>query len=262
MDGASDTDKSNLIIVRHIIHIQALEKLKFNRVIYFLPHNAQTRADRAMQLEISNMIKFFGQSVFECMVLVGTVTRHISSNADITSEVKLPLKELQKYRQNFEDTLRREFAERQEDTTGLLIPPIIFIAMTDSCEDILHKIKSASITTRNSLLAFNSKTCCKCGIELGTTNTICEYRKPGAKPWTSAVPYEDSFCHPKIQSVYTLRSVLLGILLLVVLKWNFADEKCVYCKMPPGSKGCWKATKEFSHGNETIKVHHLSQLDK
>ena len=262
MGEAKNTIDSNLATVRHIIHIQATEKLKFMRVVYFLPGGPLTRSDRTIQIEIHNMVKFFGRTIFRCMVLVSTIAAHISRSPDIPSETKFPKKEQEQCRRYFQKILVREFEERQEDTDGLPEPPIIFIAMTDTCEEILEKVMFARVGDSNYHLWFNSQTCCKCSIELSANKALCEYRKPGEKPWEQAQDYDKSCCHPKILPVHTTGSIARGLLKSIVLwQWQFTEEQCVYCTKGPGSPGCMKVNTESKHKDDKITVDHSNLLD-
>ena len=263
-DTSRNTTYNNLVTVRHIIRIQAAEELSFKRVLYFLPQSGPlTRADRIVQQEIQSMVKFFGTTIFRCMVLIGTMTPHISIMSEMSSEVKFPQDRLEESRQCFQEALVREFKERNrtEDLKRLPEPPIIFLEMTDTCEKILEKVKNAPVTDRNYSLGFNSKTCCKCNIELSTNHAICEYRTAGEKPWADPLPYEDSSCHPKILPVHTPGSVTLGILKILMFKWQFTEEQCVHCEKGPGSPGCLKVNDKFEYKNEIITVQHSSQID-
>ena len=261
MEGATNADESNLAIVRHIIHVQAAENLKFKQIVYFLPKcGPLTRADRIVQHDIQYMVKFFSKTIFKCMVLVGTAQARFSAKTNVTSEEKFSEDELEETRQYFQDALEREFKERQEDTEGLPEPPIIFIAMTDTCEGILNKVKEAKVVDNDYLLEFNSKTCCKCSIEFNEDNTLCEYRKPGEKAWINPCPYTNSLCHPKILPAVTPSSLAIGVLKLVIFEWNFTKEQCVKCNKAPGSRGCLKVHTEFQYKEKKIIVEHSSKL--
>ena len=154
-EGATNTIDSNLATVRHIIHIQAAENLKIKRIVYFLPQNGPlTRADRILQEEIKTMVKFFGKSITNCMVLVGTMPEHVSLSirTDWSSEQKFPEKLLNQSGRLFQEAYQRELTEQQEASEELRAPPIIFIAMTDTCAEIFEKINSAPVNDNNYLL--------------------------------------------------------------------------------------------------------------
>ena len=268
MEGATNTKDSNLAIVRHIVRIQALAALRFQRVLYFLPTGPLKRADRVIQLEIQEMVKFFGVSIFKRMVLVGTAASHTSEDLSLSTEQKFPAKRLVQSRKFFYDALVREYQEKRKDTTGLPKPPIIFIAMTDTCEQILDKITSADIESDGNdglKLEFNTNTCCRCGIETGVKEDdtlMAEYRAPGEVPWINAIPYNQSLCHPYMNSIYTPRSVFRGLARLFLLELNFSEDKCISCEKSPGAQGCKNVNTIYKEdGYQPIKVDHTYNMD-
>ena len=270
MEGTSNASDSNLAIVRHIVCIQALAGLRFKRILYFLPTPGPLkRADRTMQEEIQKMVKFFGVSIFKQMVLVGTAQKDITDATDIPRERKFKAERLEESREYFHEALVREFKEKGKNVARLPKPPIIFIAMTDTCEDILHMIISAKIDNDSDngfKLEFNANTCFRCGIETGMKEDktlIAEYRGPGAAPWVDALPYEQTFCHPSMQSKYTTRSVFRGLARMFLFKWKFSEELCVSCNKAPGAMGCEKVfTMYEEEGYEPIEVNHTYEIDK
>ena len=258
IEGCASVDESHLATVRHILRIQALEGMRFKRVLYFLS-DTQERGDRVMQQEIQNMVKFFDTSIFKCMVLVATIAQHISVATDFPRERKFPQEVLKKCRENFQKAFRREFEHRRDGSEKLPEPPIIFIAMTDTCQDIVKNILSAPVQDNTYLLEFNSGTCSKCNIEF--SEKLCEYRKRGEKPWTNASPYEETSCHPRIMPLHTPKSVLIGIFKIFIFKWKFTEEVCISCKKKPGYLGCCRVRTEYqqSHSTEKIVVKHSNR---
>ncbi len=268
MEGASDTNESNLAVVRHIVRLQALAGLKFKRVLYFLPQPGPLkRADRAMQAEIQDMVKFFGVSIFKQMVLVATAAEGITEATDMSRERKFSTKCLKQSRYFFHEALVREFKEKKKDTAGLPTPPIIFITMTDTCEEILHMITSAEVDSNTGLqLEFNANTCCQCGIEIGTKEDdtlMAEYRGPGEAPWINALPYDETSCHPLMESKYTARSFFRGLARMFLFEWKFSEEQCISCYNGPAAKGCCKVHTMYEEdGYEPIEVNHTNEIDK
>ena len=268
MEGATNTKDSNLAVVRHIVRIQALAGLRFQRVLYFLPTGPLKRADRVIQQEIQEMVKFFGVSIFKRMVLVGTAASHTSEDLSLSTEQKFPAKKLEQSRNLFCEALVREYQEKRKDTTRLPRPPIILITMTDTCEQILDKITSADIENDSNdglKLEFNTNTCCRCGIETGVQEDdtlMAEYRGPGEAPWSNAIPYKQSLCHPYMHSTYTARSVFRGFARLLLLEWNFSEEKCISCHKGPGAQGCKQVNTIYEeNGYQPIKVDHTYNMD-
>ena len=265
--GATNIIDSNLATVRHIIHIQAAEKLEIKRILYFFPQSGpMTRPDRIMQEEIKAMVKFFGKSITKCMVLVCTIPEHLSKCTDLSSEQKFPQKSLSQSGIYFQEAFQRELSERQEDTaTEELLelpipPPTISVAMTDKCKEIFDRIKSVGISDNDYQLGFNAKTCCKCGID----------RVQHEKNWVKNYLEDDLWCHPRIQPMYSANSMAKGVLKLLKFKWEFTKERCINCRKKLGSdnpRGCKKVNTVFKHrtkwwklSRESVPVEHSNKV--
>ena len=266
-EGSTSTWNSNFKIVRQIVRFQAIKGLNFCRILYFLPQNGPLkRSDQALQEEIQKLAKYFGRSIFKHLVLIGTMPQHISENPELTLERKFPQDLLEQSRVCFHETLVREFEQRKEDTTEIPSPPIIFIAMTDTCEEILEKVMNAPVDTDDTLqLRFNSNTCSKCGIETGINSDnvmVCEYREPGQIPWAKAAASEETHCHPDIIPMKTFKSVTLGLFKLIcICRWQFTEDLCINCNKRAGSPGCWQVNTPFDHQDTEITVLHSSRLN-
>ena len=266
MKGATSTGDSNLIIVRQIFHMQVVEGLKFDRVLYFLPENGPLlRAERALQEEIHQLVKFFGSSIFKCMVLVATMPPHISRDSELSSERKFPQDQLDLSRRNFQETLVKEFKQRKMPTTELPNPPIIFIAMTDKSEEILEKVKSAPVENDVPFrLNFNRNTCSKCNIEIGINDDgvkVCEYWKPDNILWANAFAYDETSCHPKFETKSKTTFSVTGFWRKLIGKSK--STRCVHCNREPGSPGCYKVHDAYPDGSgRIITVKHTSLSDE
>lgn len=204
-EGAINTAESNLSIVRNIVHIQVVAGVRFRRVLYFVMCPVE-RSDRVMQGEISQMVQYFGKSIFRRMVIIAIIASHISEDNDINREKKFPPKVLEKTKQKFQEALKREFDEKGLDSSGLPEPPIIAVAMTDTCEDILNAVTSAWIQEDSSLqLEFNPNSCIRCSMTIGTLKN--DLKKPMAcsanKSWSQPIPYSESTCHPRMVPKYS-----------------------------------------------------------
>ncbi|XP_064390328.1 uncharacterized protein LOC135338203 [Halichondria panicea] len=265
--GATNEVDSNLAIVRRIVQIQTLAGLRIRRVLYFLPDcGPLTRSDRVLQGEISCMVKYFDKSIFSRMVLVGTVSVNFSK-MEMEDEKKFSKDDLDESRELFYTTLEREFKERKEDYTNLPKPPIIFIAMTDTCEEIFVKIATAPVQNNDSLtVQFRSNQCCRCPAEIKSDKDgkefACTRRISSGGDIT--VPYKESTCHPAMLPMYTARSVLTGIAKIMLFKWHFTEERCFNseCKLRIGSIGCKKiGTMHKEDGYEPIRVEHSDNVN-
>ena len=256
IDGATNTTDNNFASARHIIKIQDKEKMKIKRIVYFLPQRGRlNRADRSMQEEIKVMVEFFGKSITKCMVLVGTVHEDVSKLTDMSSEKKLSTGSLCQSARYFHETFQRELAEQREDNEELPVPPIIFIAMSDTCEEIFDKIISAPVIAKEHV-ELNSRKCTKCSNKLLPLKV-----QPSGEDFGRDHLEEDSlYCHPIILPMYSVHSVAKGIFLLFKLRWKFTKERCVKCdRKPEGSGdryGCMKVNEFYFYRGEKVIVQH------
>ena len=155
-----------------------------------------------------------------------------------------------------------------EDITDLPTPPMIFVAMSDTCEEILHKVMPTPVKVDNGLqLRFQRKTCVRCAIEIGSKEEklVCTYTCSNTNEQTT-VPYDDSTCHPRMVPKFTVESFFRGLAGLFHLRWHFTEERCINpdCKQEPGSLGCKRVRSRYeAEGyNDSIIVDHTDTLDK
>ena len=104
----------------------------------------------------------------------------------------------------FSQTLRNVLSADQRLPDGK--PPIVFISIHVTCDEVFQKIKAVPIISKELQLGFDSQTCIHCGIKAKLlTNTKMEYEKVacyvGEDP-SNSTPYEESLCHPLIISKY------------------------------------------------------------
>ena len=264
--GAKVT-KTGLSIMRQILRIQSTMRMKFNRIIYFIPERGPLeRSHKVLLMELEHMVHYFGKSIFECMVLVSTV------NPDIYQYLPpdiIPFSDDAKKvtREKFQAALMKVLPNSEtfpEDK-----PPIAFISMNDSCEDIMKKIKDAPVVCDELNLAFDHHTCIRCGLKAkilrskdGAKRVACYAGEDPSK----AMPYDESHCHPLIISKYwTIVKIVGGIAHFVTAKkfkgwWpdfrNPDDEICIECGRVPGKLGCRKIGSRYRLEGEEYEVDH------
>ena len=255
-DTDKDFTKSLLQLMRKIIHIKQIYHFKFNRIVYFLPvQGVLNRADQILQTELKIMAMYFGDSIFQCMVVVATRDQSIY---DFIPEGTNLYKEehFEETRSVFEIAMRRAFGK--ED---VLQPPIKFLSLLETCENVLELIKNAEIIKEGVELALASTTCVRCNLTLrevmkgfSKTDRRLEARKDEEKiimctnlALNTEIPYAESTCHPKVIPKYTIAERIVGgIAHLITLKqfggrWpNFKsfEEVCISCGQNPGTGGC------------------------
>ena len=236
-----------LAIMREVLRIQATMQMNFRRIIYFIPERGPLeRAHQVLQIEIELMVHYFGKSIFDCMVLVATV------NPDIYQFIPPDVVPFsndaeRKTRRKFQETLSRVLpqGERLPDEK----PPIIFLSMNDSCEDIYWKVKHAPVIVDEVRLAFDYPTCSRCGIKAKfirekQTKVACYV---GQDP-TKSIAYEESHCHPLIVPKYWEITKIVGGIAHFITRRRFLgrwpnfhnpdDEICINCRQVPGTRGC------------------------
>ena len=265
---------NDLSIMRKILHIKMAKKFKFNRIVYFLPEKGVLeRHSNVLQTEIAIMENYFGKSIFESMVVVATYPASAYKFFDKTRNL-FPVEDHQKTKHFFDLAMENVF--RSNDIPQ---PPIIFISLFDTCEEILSKIKESQVSREGVELEFNPSTCARCNIKIGTLRedrkiehkdgllATCSYDND----WKAAIPYEESTCHPMMIPKYSKLVKIVGEIAHLITfklflgKWpsfTSLDEVCISCGQCPKTRGCTKVRTDFTKGSGTIHVDHTSTVDE
>ena len=266
--SAERVTMSGLRIMREILYIQSKMRMKFRRIIYFIPERGPLeRSSKGLLMELEHMTHYFGKSIFESMVLATTQPQGIYQ---YVPEGVTPFSDddVAKTRACFTETLTKVFSEDEQLPNDQ--PPIIFISMCDSCEDILAKINKARVIRQELKLKFDHRTCVHCGLKAkiltcrnNKINRVACYS--GQDPSVS-MPYEESHCHPLIISKYwTIEKIVGGIAHFVTKqryhgKWpdfhNPDDQVCIACGKLPGEPGCEKVGTHYVLNKQRIFVNH------
>jgi hypothetical protein len=257
---------TDLGIMRNILQIQAAMCMKFKRIVYFLPEKGPlVRPSGDLQLELSTMIHYFGESIFDCMVLAATVSatlyKKFREDAEIFEE-----DDFQNTEKYFQEALRQVLPNRERVPK----PPIVFVSMHDSCEAIFDKIDRAAVVKPVVELAFQSQICARCG----TTTKIVRGEKIacyyGPDP-DQSIPYEQSTCHPLFVPKYSKFVKILGGIAHVLTFRAFAgnwpgftnmDEICINCRQSPGTQGCHQIKKKYLFKSESLPVDHKNDTNE
>ena len=259
---------SGLLIMREVLRIQATMRMKFRRIIYFIPERGPLeRPHKVLLMELEQMVHYFGKSIFECMVLVATVSPDVyqflpENIIPFTNESEATTRRM------FAEALTRVLPNNEHLPDGK--PPIVFISMHDTCETILAKIKEAPVIRGEFKLAFDHRTCVRCGLKA----KILKYKNDrekrvacyaGEDP-TVGVAYEESHCHPLIISKYwKITKIVGGIAHFITRnqyegKWpdfrNRDDEVCIACGRIPGEPGCKKIGSRYRLEGVVLRVDH------
>ena len=277
---ANNQQQQNFIIMRQILRIQANKSLAFQRILYFLPcRGPPERADANLQNELALIRYYFGDLIFDIMIMVAT---NPSSSSQRNS---FKQRDMQKTKRNVKRALELVFMEEREGAVGLevenpIIPeiPIVYISLEDTGKEIYDKLGAAYVvrpTREGFRLKFREKLCTRCATEYGLVRNECLVCFEDVDGKRKEVPYDESKCHPLIIPKYSkLKKVLGGIGYIVFLgipyvagaKWPWFtnnDEICVQCERPPGTPGCKKVLEEVNlvKGSPAVKVNHTSDVD-
>ena len=273
-DAGLETD---LTIMRKILHIKVATNFNVNRILYFLPESGVLRrASHSLKMELRIMERYFKRSVFECMVVVATQDRSLYDKMKEGCEI-FTKEEMRKTKKYFDKAMRHIFQGEEAPT-----PPIIYLSLTDTCDDVLRKIKESKVVREGVGLTFNPSTCARCGIHIGKLRNPKDVRNieriddiaiATNTPGSVAIPYEDTTCHPALGPKYTPIQCFFGGLghLLTwkqfIGKWPYfanGEEVCINCHEPPKSRGCVRIGETFYHkkAKNGIIVNHTSNVEE
>ena len=262
--------KGNLQVFRWIVRTQQEHNLSFRRVIYFLPtRGCLERADGVLQEEITVMHRYFGNAIFDIMVIAATNHRRKQHHGF--------------YDEDYADTRRTFQRALQLAIRGNKIPPcppIVYIALDE--KDVAGKIIAAPVLEDSlldspkiaeddqlfmlSIMAQEIKEaqgtrfqfqniCAKCAMELHFVDDGCGRPVKVVTEEGESIAYDESRCHPiffpkysKIQKFVggCAHIATAGIPYLVAKargkkSWpgfTNSDEVCPICGNCPGSDGC------------------------
>jgi len=266
--------QANLGIMRQIVRIQALHNLVFKRVLYFLPvRGPLERADAIVQEEIKVMKHFFGRSIFEIMVVIATVHPSYTSLGFNPADLKRAEMALW---HAFDLVFLNKEEMKSEKAPDAPKPPLIYVSVDHSGDDVLRAIKSSLVLNPNGLkLDFQKGTCARCVIRISDVHG--EKVSCFVGDSNIPVPYDETICHPLIVPKYSkfikamgglAHAATLGIPYALGARWpGFFNslEICPACKMAPGEPGCKKVFQkwEVKAGklNTAKAVDHDSRLD-
>lgn len=263
----------NLHIFRDIVRHQVLNKMTVRRILYFLPSRGPLlKADGTLQEELKVMYHFFGNKVFQCMVLIVTQEERYQC---------IPFE-----RKDYDQTQRVFQAAIKKVTGGQLqcdaTPPIVYIRTEDDGNTIFKAIEDAPVMdgVHPFKLAFRKDVCARCNGNI----LIKENPMDGEHLMTLGVSsnvnkdvfedYRDSKCHPCFIPEHTqLVKIVGGIAHIVTLGIPFliasaikakvwpgftnSDEVCPHCNNKPGSEPCHQLSVKY----KGEKIFHSHQLD-
>ena len=276
--------ESNLALFRTILRVQITQEMRFDRILYFLPvRGPLEKADGNFQEEMKVMYYFFGEQIFRSMVIVATNHPRYQQYG-FSDASKKDVKRV------FQTAL-----ENITNDTSLECPPIVYIALDDSAQEILLKIKAATVQNESLLCGFIDNVCAKCAVKVRyikpelkdsdeTEDILQEHiRSHVVTANEELLDYAESKCHPVIIPKYSkLQKILGGVAHIASLGVVFfveysmgkkyipgffsSDELCLACGKPPGTPGCHYVRKKYTiswHSRPLeVSVDHCNEIEQ
>ena len=191
MENGVTVYQANLQTFRWIVReqIDEYKNIRVKRLLYFFPERAvPEKADGVLQEELKVMYYFFGNAVFNNMVIIATQHQMYQSE-------KLP--------ENAHEQIQGVFQKAVNAATSFKLdscPPVVYIGIDDSSDCVLEKIKIAEVLASNDIfkLSFRDGVCSRCSCEIRYSKTESgETTVPVAEiKMDSLEEYNDSKCHP------------------------------------------------------------------
>ena len=288
--------EANRALFRSILRVQDEFKMKFDRVVYFLPmRGSLERADGNLQDELKVMHFFYGSAIFDSMVIIATY-HHKKQDNKFTDDDKAETKEvleriLELVTNSNSDSASKRPPESSTDhsVSEIACPPIEHLRTDYGGEDILHMLQKAPVKNQSGLVGkFCEHICSRCPVKiLYLKGTSEKEARDVIDSEGKVVKYHDSTCHPLIIPKYSDIQKVTGGVAHILTGGAFkvyealyktktfpgfynSDEICPVCDQPPGAPGCKQIgelcdiqLKQLAMNSKIrIQVDHASQLDK
>ena len=269
-DASENCTRGHLAVMREIIRIQYAVEIKFNRILYFLPvRGPLEKASEVLNQELLTLVRYFGKSIFESMVIVATAPSRVSGRSDMRGKLFVE-EDIEVTREHFRVVLKNVLPLCTKET--LPNPPIIFISMLDECEEIVEKVRGAKVAQNSLELSFDPGVCikCPCSIEeIEGERLLCI---PKGNNKITSIHHDESTCHPLFIPEHSeLEDIdIVNGVKNIVLKRNLHDpsieEVCHKCNKSPGSSGCMQVgtTHEINIKGKLVQipVDHTNMIEK
>ena len=242
--------------MKKILQIQAAMHMNFRRILYFLPvRGALKEPDYILEAELAVMANSgFGRSIFDCMVVIATDLYEIFSDCAMATT------------QKYFDIVLSNVLSKEKD---LPKPPIVFISMRDSCEEIYMNIDKAPVACNHIQLELELMVCVYCGTKV--TSVGAGKEKFSCTNYSNAnplhcIPYEDSVCHPVMVPKYSiLVKAIRRFAHFVTNRDNYNHQNdhdiCIHCGYVQGSPGCLRVKTKYVLKNKEVLVdHHFTSI--
>ena len=249
-------------VMREVLHIQVAMRMDFKRILYFIPERGSLETShKILRMELEQMVHFFGKSIFDCMVLIATV------NPDVYQYIP---PDIVPFSREAEMKIRTKFQEALDlvlppgEQLPDQKPPIVFISMNDTCEDIYANIKDAPVIYNGMRLSYKHGVCDHCGLKtkfLEVGEEIVKIACYAVDP-SCCVPYKESVCHPMFISKYSGITKLFGQIYRTLTRkrpdfHNPDDKICINCGKIPLESGCMQVGTYYTvENNKRLLVDH------
>ena len=266
-NGEVDYHEANLRIFRSIV-LQK-DKLQVRRVVYFLPQRGiLEKADAVLQSELRVMHHFFGDNIFNCMVLIATN--------------QMPFQAVRLGEEQFKRS-RHVFAKAMKFASGKSFPkcpPIVYIGIDDEAAGVLDKIQNAEVILEKIFILQFQNICLLCGVKIYYTQDDSGNPKPDTvkREEGKEEKYEESCCHPGFLPRSSMAEKIIGSLAHAATfgvpgvyeaitgneTWagvDTFDELCVHCHRFPGTMGCLKVKTKMKMRDQEIIIDHTDKPD-
>ena len=266
----------SLRILRNVIKVTNEHKMKFARVLYFIPERGRlTKVDGYVTEELKWIRYFFGEEIFKCMIAVATedkldkredwLDEKKETTASVLSEVL--------HRLNLDITVSR--GEELEENTM----PLLFLRFSASPEETRNLFLTKKVTKENIVLSFVPGKCASCGIDFTSHE---DDKDRSCYQDGKFVLYDATKCHGPFVSRYQeyergvarfFHFITFGLSYLFRKRVgipgvaNKEHEWCLFCQRKPGEEGCTKVgtTREIRLSRMTrptqIVINHKNKVE-
>ena len=216
----------------------------FRRILYFLPNRGvPERVDGYLKEELQLIYKFFGDQVFQVMVLVCTNRpdpryQELGFNQNDNEAAKSVLKSAVK------DTTARDHHEVE----------VLYIAYDDQSQKIIQNVKDSFGGNMSHKLELDIKACVKC---VGNDPNLSEGDRKNSTWWHLSWKNSTSDkekCHPSFRKKFSqpaggqCNDSVAQMSDYDQLVYEFyCKRECTCCHRPPGTKGCTDIDSSTQH---------------
>ena len=267
VEGFAPTNRQkNISILEEVERALYAHKLKFSRIVYFLPVRGRLqKADYNIFEELDLLKVFFGKSIFDSMIIICT-------EDPLDDVIKWPPPKMKHTKEAFLGVLRDVIGQPEYPD-----PPIVFLPHSATPDEVRKLIKNSNVKCESFELQYTYIECHRCGLQF-TRRTLDE-KMFGVTCITDKgiVSYSETKCHPLLVTKYTrveqFAANLIHILTFGVTLRHKKSlgmpgfgllrscEWCPHCQKKPHTPGCLPVNEVYEYTYRwskkcSILVHH------